>query len=75
LGDFRSHLLKTGFFRHVRELKIQMKNPGSALRILRIGFENKSESENCRFLSFQKHQRIYSPVSTKQRIGEEQLER
>jgi hypothetical protein len=53
LGDFRSHLLKTGFFRHVRELKIQMKNPGSALRILRIGFENKSESENCRFLSFQ----------------------
>ncbi len=27
----RSHLLKTGFFRQVRELKIQRKNPGSAL--------------------------------------------
>jgi hypothetical protein len=29
----RSRLLKTGFFRQVRELKIQKKNPGSALRI------------------------------------------
>jgi len=28
----RSHLLKTGFFRQARELKIQGKNPGSALR-------------------------------------------
>ncbi len=28
----RSRLLKTGFFRLVRELKIQRKNPGSALR-------------------------------------------
>jgi len=28
----RSRLLKTGFFRQVRELKIQRKNPGSALR-------------------------------------------
>jgi hypothetical protein len=27
----RSRLLKTGFFRQVRELKIQKKNPGSAL--------------------------------------------
>jgi hypothetical protein len=26
-------LLKTGFFREVRELKIQRKNPGSALQI------------------------------------------
>jgi hypothetical protein len=26
-----SRLLKTGFFRQVRELKIQRKNPGSAL--------------------------------------------
>jgi hypothetical protein len=26
-------LLKTGFFRQVRELKIQRKNPGSALRM------------------------------------------
>jgi hypothetical protein len=25
-------LLKTGFFRHVRELKIQKKNPGGALQ-------------------------------------------
>jgi hypothetical protein len=25
-------VLKTGFFKQVRELKIQMKNPGSALR-------------------------------------------
>ncbi len=31
----RSRLLKTGFFRHVRELKIQRKNPGSALRVLK----------------------------------------
>ncbi len=31
----RSCLLKTGFFlRHVRELKIQRKNPGSALQYL-----------------------------------------
>jgi hypothetical protein len=28
-----SRLLKTSFFRQVRELKIQRKNPGSALRI------------------------------------------
>jgi hypothetical protein len=28
----RSHLLKTGFFREVRELKIQRRNPGSALQ-------------------------------------------
>jgi len=28
----RSPLLKTGFFRQVRELKIQRKNPGSALQ-------------------------------------------
>jgi hypothetical protein len=28
----RSHLLKTGFFRQVRELKIERKNPGGALR-------------------------------------------
>ncbi len=29
----RSRLLKTGFFRQVRELKIQMKNSGSALYV------------------------------------------
>jgi hypothetical protein len=29
----RSRLLKTGFFMQVRELKIQRKNPGSALRM------------------------------------------
>jgi hypothetical protein len=29
----RPHLLKTGFFRQVRKLKIQRKNPGTALRI------------------------------------------
>jgi hypothetical protein len=28
-----SRLLKTGFFKQVRELKIQRKNPGSALQI------------------------------------------
>jgi hypothetical protein len=27
-------LLKTGFFRQVRELKIQRKNPGSALHVV-----------------------------------------
>jgi hypothetical protein len=31
----RSPLLKTGFFRHVRELKIQRKNLGSALHSVR----------------------------------------
>jgi hypothetical protein len=31
-GCTRSRLLKTGFFRQVMELKIQMKNRGSALR-------------------------------------------
>ncbi len=30
-----NRFLQTGFFRHVRELKIQRKNPGSALRIRR----------------------------------------
>jgi hypothetical protein len=39
LGFFRfleivTGWLKTGFFRKVRELKIQRKNPGSALRII-----------------------------------------
>jgi hypothetical protein len=29
----RSRLLKTGFFTHVRELKIQRENPDSALRV------------------------------------------
>jgi hypothetical protein len=29
----RSRLLKTGFFRQVREVKIQMKNPGCAVRV------------------------------------------
>jgi hypothetical protein len=29
----RSCLLKTGFFRQARELKLQRKNPGGALRL------------------------------------------
>jgi hypothetical protein len=30
----RSCLLKTGFFRHIKELKIQRKNPGNDLRAI-----------------------------------------
>jgi hypothetical protein len=32
----RSRLLKAGFFRQVRELKIQRKNPGSALSFAKL---------------------------------------
>jgi hypothetical protein len=31
----RSRILKTGFFKQVRELKIQRKNPGSVLQTIR----------------------------------------
>jgi hypothetical protein len=36
----RSPLLKTGFFRQVRELKIQRKNPGSALQNVNLSRRN-----------------------------------
>jgi hypothetical protein len=32
----RSRLLKTGFFRQVRELEVGRKNPGSALRLMKL---------------------------------------
>ncbi len=41
----RSPLLKTGFFRQIRELKIQRKNPGSALTSLNN--PQNSEMKNC----------------------------
>jgi hypothetical protein len=44
----RSRLLKTGFFRQVRELKIQRKNPGSALRFAKL------EARTERIMSFQR---------------------
>jgi hypothetical protein len=31
----KSRILKTGFFKQVRELKIQRKNPGSALQTIK----------------------------------------
>jgi hypothetical protein len=44
----RSRLLKTGFFKQVMELKIQRKNPGSALHYEGNGAENtKAKSRQC----------------------------
>jgi hypothetical protein len=40
----RSRLLKIGFFREVRELKIQRKNPGSALHVVDEAIFNTSIS-------------------------------
>jgi hypothetical protein len=37
-------LLETGFFRQVRELKIQKKNPGSALRVGVVPSNTKAEN-------------------------------
>jgi hypothetical protein len=37
-------LLKTGFFRQVKELKIQRKNPGSALRVREVPSNTKAEN-------------------------------
>jgi hypothetical protein len=37
-------LLKTGFFRQLRELKIQRENPGSALRVGEVPSNTKAEN-------------------------------
>jgi hypothetical protein len=55
----RSRLQKTGFFTQVRELKIQRKNPGSALRV-----------EKFHFALFEISRKLYSHTYSSQTLEE-----
>jgi hypothetical protein len=53
--------LKTGFFRQVRELKIQRKNPGGALRLWKFSgvFIYFSHFEECSLIVTMKYEIIF----------------